>query len=124
MIENGFRAFPRGKMSHQDTQLNTFRVFFFKLIKFKCLSGHSKRRPNIGFQDRLSLNAGHEYCRMLQGEHSAILPTCIKPPFVIEMFFVYFECPLKTGFTVAKTPILAASRCSHMRICVYVGTPL
>ena len=29
-------------------------------------SGHSKRRPEIGFQDRLSLNAGRKYCRMLQ----------------------------------------------------------
>ena len=30
------------------------------------LSGHSKRRPKFGFQDRLSLNAGQKYCRMLQ----------------------------------------------------------
>ena len=30
------------------------------------LSGHSNRRPKIGFQDRLSLNAGQKYCRMLQ----------------------------------------------------------
>ena len=30
------------------------------------LSGHSKRRKNFGFQDRLSLNAGQKYCRMLQ----------------------------------------------------------
>ena len=30
------------------------------------LSGHSKRRPKIGFQDRLLLNAGQKYCRMLQ----------------------------------------------------------
>ena len=30
------------------------------------LSGHSKRRPKIGFQDLLSLNAGQRYCRMLQ----------------------------------------------------------
>ena len=30
------------------------------------LSGHSKRRPKIVFQDRLSLNAGQKYCRMLQ----------------------------------------------------------
>ena len=59
------------------------------------LSGHSKRRPKISFQDRLSLNAGQRYCRMLQGEHSAILSTFIKLPFVI-----IFEWPLKTGFTV------------------------
>ena len=30
------------------------------------LSDHSKRRPKICFQDRLSLNAGQKYCRMLQ----------------------------------------------------------
>ena len=30
------------------------------------LSGHSKRRPKFGFQNRLSLNAGQKYCRMLQ----------------------------------------------------------
>ena len=30
------------------------------------LKGHSKRRPKIGFQDRLSLNEGQKYCWMLQ----------------------------------------------------------
>ena len=30
------------------------------------LSGHSKGRPKIGFQDRLLLNVGQKYCRMLQ----------------------------------------------------------
>ena len=54
------------------------------------LSCHSKRRPKrrpkIGLQDRLSLNAGQQYCRMLQGEHSAILSTFIKLPFVIKIF--------------------------------------
>ena len=34
-------------------------------------------------EDQLSLNAGQKYCRMLQGEHSAILLTFIKLPFVI-----------------------------------------
>ena len=34
------------------------------------LSGHLKRRPKIGFQDRLSLNAGQKYCRKL---HESIL---------------------------------------------------
>ena len=35
-------------------------------------------------KDQLSLNAGQKYCRMLQGEHSAILLTFIKLPFVIK----------------------------------------
>ena len=65
------------------------------------LGGHSKRRPKIGFQDRLSLNAGQKYCRMLQEEHSAILSTFIKLPFFIKISVLsVFEWPLKTGFTV------------------------
>ena len=65
------------------------------------LSGHSKRRPKIGFEDRLLLNTGQRYCRMLQGEHSAILLTIIKLPFVIKTFVLSnFEWPLKTCFTV------------------------
>ena len=41
------------------------------------------KRQKIDFQDKLSLNAGQKYCRMLQGEHSAIRLTFIKLPFVI-----------------------------------------
>ena len=38
---------------------------------------------------------------MLQGEHSAILSTISKLPFVIKIFVLsIFEWPLKTGFTV------------------------
>ena len=37
---------------------------------------------------------------MLQGEHSAILSTFIKLPFVFKTFVLsIFEWPLKTGFT-------------------------
>ena len=43
--------------------LFTVWVYIFSTPVF---SGHSKRRPKIGFQDRLSLNAGQKYCRMLQ----------------------------------------------------------
>ena len=46
-------------------------------------------RPKNWFYDQLSLNAGQKYCRMLQGEHSAIFSTFIKLPFVIKIF-VYF----------------------------------
>ena len=42
---------------------------------------HSKKKKN-SFQDQLSLNAGQKYCRMLQGEHFAILSTFIKLPIV------------------------------------------
>ena len=41
---------------------------------------------------------------MLKGEHSAILSTFIKLPFVIKIFVLsIFEWPLKTGFTVVPT---------------------
>ena len=77
------------------------------------LSGHPKRRPNIGFQDQLSHNAGQKNCRMLQGEHSAKLWTFINPPFAIKTFVLsILEWPLKTGFAVlfsdfsAKHPAL------------------
>ena len=53
------------------------------------LSGHSKRRPKIGFQDLLSLN------------DSVILSIFIKLSYVFKTFVLsIFECPLKTGFTV------------------------
>ena len=54
-----------------------------------CLNRPLKKKTKIGIQDRLSLNAGQEYCRMLQGEHFAILSTFIKRPVVIKNF-VYF----------------------------------
>ena len=37
----------------------------------------SKKKTKIGFQDSLLLNVGQKYCRMLQGEHSAMLSTFI-----------------------------------------------
>ena len=55
-----------------------------------CLKRPLKKKPNFGFlfewplktgfKDRLSLNAGQKYCRMLQegGGHSSILLICIK----------------------------------------------
>ena len=50
-----------------------------------CKTATLKKTKN-GFQDRLLLNAGQKYCRMLQGEHSAILLTSIKLPFAIKIF--------------------------------------
>ena len=43
-----------------------------------------------------------------KGEHSAILSTFIKIPFVIKIFVLsIFEWPLKTDFTVSKWHMLA-----------------
>ena len=49
------------------------------------------KKIKIVFQDQLLFTASQKYCRMLQEEHSAILSTFIKLPFVIKIFcFVYF----------------------------------
>ena len=59
------------------------------------LNGHSNRRPKIGFQDHLLLNACHKNCRYCTSS------TFIKLPFVIKIFLLSIvEWPLKTGFTV------------------------
>ena len=64
------------------------------------------KKTKIGFQDQLSLNAGQKYCRMLQGEHSAILSTIIKLPFGIKIFVLsIFEWPFYTGLTVHLIPL-------------------
>ena len=49
-----------------------------------CVKQPLSKRPKIGFQDQLLLNADKKYCRMLQG-HSTILLT-IKLPYVIKIF--------------------------------------
>ena len=76
-----------------------------------CVKGPLSKRPKIGFQDQLSLNAGQKYCRMVEGEHSAILSTFLKLPFVIKIRVLsIFEWPFFTGFTVLhhKTSILGS----------------
>ena len=75
-----------------------------------CVKQPLSKRPKIDFQDQLSLNAGRKYCRMLQGEHSAILLTFIMLPFVIKIFVLsIFEWPFYTGFTVYQLDNSTAS---------------
>ena len=73
-------------------------------LRKTCVKRPASKRPQIGFQDQLSLNASQKYCRMLQWEHSAILSTFIKLPFVIKIFVLsIFKRPFYTGFTVHTT---------------------
>ena len=44
------------------------------------------KKTKIFFQDRLSLNAGQKYLQNAPREHSAILLTFIKLPFVFRTF--------------------------------------
>ena len=67
---------------------------FFQYTVKLCKTSTFKR-PKHGFQDRLSLNAGKTYCKMLQREHSAIsesalLSTFIKLPFDIKISVLSF----------------------------------
>ena len=55
-----------------------------------CVKQQLSKRPKIGFQTQLSLNAVRKYCRMLPLEHSAILLTFIKRPFIIKIFVCLF----------------------------------
>ena len=68
------------------------------MYSITCLKRPLSKRQQIGFQDQLSLDAGQKYCRMLQGEHSAILSTFIKLPFVIKIIVLsIFKWPFYTG---------------------------
>ena len=58
----------------------------FGLYSKTCLKRPLKKKTKIGFQDRSLLNAGQKYCKMLQGEHFAILLAFIKLPFDIKTF--------------------------------------
>ena len=73
------------------------RLFNTNITVKPVLSGHSKRRPKVGFQDRLLLNAGRKVLQNAPGEHSAILSTFIKLPFIFKPFVLpFFEWPLTT----------------------------
>ena len=90
--------------------LKSFYLTRFKKVNDKvaqmlysktCLKRALKKKTKIGFQTLFSHNAGKQYCRMLQGEHSAIPSTFCKLPFLIKIFILsIFEWLLKTGFTV------------------------
>ena len=76
-----------------------------------CLKRPLKKKTKIGSQYQLSLTVGQKYCRMLKGEHSAILLTFIKLPSVIKIFVLsIFGWQLKTGFTVFQMNIIIRNK--------------
>ena len=84
-----------------------------------CVKRPLSKRPQIGFQDQLLLNAGQKYCRMLQGEHSAILLICIKLPFVIKIFVLpIFEWP----FT--QVLLYYAKKIANLDLCILSYIPI
>ena len=96
------RAFEQASYLNPCLAEPGFTFFFLKTLYSKAfVKLPLSKRQKIGFQDQLSLNAGQKFCRVLQGEHSAILWTFIKLPFVIKIFVLsIFECLFYTGFTV------------------------
>ena len=88
-------------------------VHSYRVCSFKY-SENTQKDQNSVFKTYYHLNACQKYYRTLQGEHSAILSSFTKIPFVI-----------KTGLlSIFEWPILAVSSYTHMRICIHVGTPL
>ena len=66
------------------------------------------------------INAGQKYCRMLEGELSALLFTFIKLQFVIKIFVLFIvEWPFYTGFTELRE-ISYNFQCILLILCRYV----
>ena len=65
------------------SRASLFAAFLFKknLIKY---SENTQKDQNLVFKTDYHLNAGQKYNRTLQGEHSAILSSFTKIPFVIK----------------------------------------
>ena len=72
-----------------------------KVFIHKWLLNEGQKYCSMLLLDKWLLNEGQKYCKMLPLEHSAILLTFIKQPFVIKTFVLsIFEWPFYTGFTV------------------------
>ena len=96
-------------------------------MRIACLKRPLKRLPILVF-NRLSLNEGQNYCRMLHREHSAILSTFIKLSFVIKIFVLpIFEWPFKTALTVkaainVHTDVTSRANGLHFDLSLYLHT--
>ena len=76
------------------------------------------QKDKNGFQHQLLINAVQKYYRMLQREHSAILSTFIKLPFVTKIFVLSVSVwPLKTGFTVISTVFVEKAPYIRVGLC-------
>ena len=83
LFSNCLQLFSFGNSSFRDSGIFViifFIIIFLEYIQYgkTCVKRPLPKRPKIGFQDQLSLNVGQKHCRMLQGEHSAILLIFIK----------------------------------------------
>ena len=90
---------------------------------------HSQKEQKMFFKRLIIAYAGQKVCRMLQGEHSAVLSTFINVTICHKdlSFLPIFEWPFYTGFTVSVYPYnvlllahpshqLLVSFCDHYKI--------
>ena len=108
----------RGDKHHLLMRQVSHLLFDVEFIYSKaCVKRPLSKRPKIGFQDQLSLNTGQKYCRMLQWEHSAILSTYIKLPFVIKILVIppaNFVLP-PANFVCGGYTVFTLSVCASVR---------
>ena len=78
------------------------RIYINYLYTVKpVLNGHSQKDQKLVFKTKYRLMKVKSIAECSPLEHSAILSTFIKLPFIIKTFVLsIFEWPLKTGFTV------------------------
>ena len=68
----------------------TYKSKICRLSCKTCVKRPLSKRPKIGVQYQLSLNAVQTHCRMIQGEHSVILSTFINYHVSIRSMFCLF----------------------------------
>ena len=78
------------------------------------------------FQDQLSLNAGQKYCRMLPGEHSEILSTCIELSNGFKTFVLsFFEFRPALSYHMVLRPLFCLFLSGRLRqVSLYLLTLL
>ena len=90
--------------------VGTDQPIYSKTCQKRPLSKYQK----LVFKTIYRLMQVKKYCRMLQGEHSAILSTCIKLPFVNKIFVLSIYCNSISAKLAKRTIFnILASRCSR-----------
>ena len=79
-------ASKKSLSSHHAIKEESIAIMCDRVYSKTCVKWPLPKRQKLGLQDQLSINEGQKYCRMLPLEHSAILLTFIKLPFVIKIF--------------------------------------
>ena len=102
-LSKKFVSFCLNSDNYKDT-----RLIGSYLNSKACVKRTLSKRPTIGFQCQLLQNAGQKYCRMPQGEHSAMFSTFNKLPlsFTNRSFLSILGWPFYTGFTVVFTTLI------------------